>query len=38
MRVRGLKRMTKAALGVASWAELVAEDAERAAERANPSV
>ena len=33
--VRGLKRMSKAALGVASGAELVAEDAERAAERAN---
>lgn len=33
--VRGLKRMSKAALGTASGAELVADDAEHAAERAN---
>ena len=33
--VRGLKRMSKAAIGEAAAAELVAQDAERAAERAN---
>jgi outer membrane murein-binding lipoprotein Lpp len=33
--VRGLKRMSKAAIGDAAAAELVAHDAEMAAERAN---